>query len=96
MRPPGVSYPRYFENHDNVYSQGNLAILTCDSGYVIRNMMYLKSARVVCNYTPLDGSTWKILENDSTTSNISAACIRGNLGPLINFHKYIYQFFKTL
>ena len=89
MRPSGVSYPRYFENHDNVYSQGNHAILTCDSGYVIRNMMYLKSARVICNYTPLDGSTWKILENDSTTSNISAACIRGNLGPLIDFHRYM-------
>ena len=81
----GASFSRYTQNYDRIYSQGNQAILTCDSGYVIDRKKYVKSARVLCNYTPLDGSTWKIIENDSSASQTTAACIRGNLVKIIKF-----------
>ena len=63
--------------NDGIYSQGNQAVLTCNSGYVINHINYLKSAPVLCNYTPSDGSTWKIVEVGTTVNNQSAACIRG-------------------
>ena len=79
MSVPGyhTSFPGYAQQEDGIYSQGNSAYLTCDSGYVINHETYLKSAHVMCNYTPSDGSTWKIVEMDKTILNRSAACIRG-------------------
>ena len=64
---------------DKVYSQGNSATLTCDSGYVINDPRYLKTAPIFCNYTSLDGSTWKlkIKENNNKLPLKPAACIRG-------------------
>ena len=72
-------FSRYPENFDNVYSQGNYATLTCDSGYVINNDIYLKSARVVCDFTPSGGSSWNIVANNTARSDVSASCIRGNI-----------------
>ena len=73
-----IYYPSYPpSNNDGVYSQGNTALLTCDSGYVINHVTYFKSAPVFGNYTPSDGSTWKIMEKDGTITNQTAACIRG-------------------
>ena len=63
--------------NDGLYSQGNQAVLTCNSGYVINHIKYLKSSRVLCNYTPSDGPTWKIVEVNTPGNNQSAACIRG-------------------
>ena len=60
-------------------------MLTCDSGYVINNDIYLKLARVVCDFTQSGGSSWKIVANDTTRSDVSAACIRGNIMILIFF-----------
>ena len=66
-------------NADKVYSQGNSATLTCDSGYVINDSRYLKTAPIFCNYASLDGSTWKLIpkENNDKPSLKPAACIRG-------------------
>ena len=75
--------------NDGIYSQGNQAVLTCDSGYVINHIKYLKSAPVFCNYTTSDGSTWKIVEMGKPGNNQSAACIRGtnhkNMNDLVFF-----------
>ena len=61
-----------FQN--TIYLQGTYANLTCHSGYVINHYKFLKSARVVCSYTPEDGSAWHLL---GTLKNQTAECIRG-------------------
>ena len=74
-------------NLDKVYSQGNSATLTCDSGYVINDSRYLKTAPIFCNYTSLDGSTWKLIpkENNDKLPLQPAACIRGKRKYQLNY-----------
>ena len=74
-------HPYSSSNADKVYSQGNSATLTCDSGYVINDSRYLKTAPIFCNYTSLDGSTWKLKtkENNDELPLKPAECIRGNI-----------------
>ena len=74
-------------NADKVYSQGNSATLTCNSGYVINDPRYLKTAPIFCNYTSLDGSTWKLIPkeiNDKLPFK-PAACIRGKRKYWLNY-----------
>ena len=72
-------HPYSSSNADKVYSQGNSATLTCDSGYVLNDSRYLKTAPIFCNYTSSDGSTWKLIpkENNDKLPLKPAACIRG-------------------
>ncbi len=62
---------------DTIYLQGTYANLTCHSGYVLNHYIFLKSALVICNYTPEDGSAWHLLGTRETMINQTAECIRG-------------------
>ena len=88
-RPMSRNWPSHHYssfNADKVYSQGNSATLTCDSGYVINDPRYLKTAPIFCNYTSMDGSTWKLKtkENNDKLPLKPAACIRGKSRCLVS------------
>ena len=80
-------------NADKVYSQGNSATLTCDSGYVINDPRYLKTSPIFCKFTSLDGSTWKLIskKNNDTLPLKSAACIRGKRKYQLNYTQSRYR-----